>query len=47
MAFPIPVNEPQRLAALRAFDILDTAPEIAYDEIAELAAHVCNCPKQR
>jgi adenylate cyclase len=44
MAFPIPVNEPQRLAALRAFDILDTAPEIAYDEIAELAAHVCNCP---
>jgi adenylate cyclase len=44
MAFPMPVNEPQRLAALRALDILDTTPEIAYDEIAELAAHVCDCP---
>ncbi|HTV31419.1 MAG TPA: adenylate/guanylate cyclase domain-containing protein [Xanthobacteraceae bacterium] len=44
MAFPIPVNEPQRLAALRALDILDTAPEIAYDEIAELAAQICGCP---
>jgi adenylate cyclase len=44
MAFPIPVNELQRLAALRALDILDTAPEIAYDEIAELAAQICGCP---
>jgi len=44
VSFPIPTNEPQRLAALRAFDILDTAPEIAYDEIAELAAQVCRCP---
>jgi adenylate cyclase len=44
MTFPIPVNEPQRLAALRALDILDTAPEIAYDEIAELAAQICGCP---
>jgi adenylate cyclase len=43
MTFPIPVNEPQRLAALRALDILNTAPEIAYDEIAELAAHICGC----
>jgi adenylate cyclase len=44
MVFPTPVNEPQRLAALRAFDILDTAPEIAYDEIVELAAQICACP---
>jgi hypothetical protein len=29
MAFPIPDNEPQWLAALRALDILDTAPELA------------------
>ena len=43
-SFPIPANEPQRLAALRALDILDTAPEIAYDEIAELAAQICGCP---
>jgi class 3 adenylate cyclase len=32
------------LAALRALNILDTAPEIAYDEIAELAAQICCCP---
>ena len=44
MAFPIPFNEPHRLAALRALEILDTAPEIAYDEIAELAAQICGCP---
>jgi adenylate cyclase len=48
VSFPIPGNEPQRLAALRALDILDSAPEIApeiaYDEIAELAAQICRCP---
>jgi adenylate cyclase len=44
MPSPKPANEPQRLAALRALNILDTAPEIAYDEIAELAAHICGCP---
>ena len=44
MSLPIPANEPERLAALRALDILDSAPEIAYDEIAELAAQVCGCP---
>jgi len=32
------------VASLRAFDILDTAPEIAYDEIAGLAAQICCCP---
>ena len=44
MAFPIPVNESQRLVALRALNILDTTPEIAYDEIAGLAAQICGCP---
>ena len=41
---PIPTNESQRLVALRSFEILDTAPEIAYDEIAELTAQICRCP---
>ena len=44
LSSPIPADEPQRLTALRALDILDTAPEIAYDEIAELAAQICHCP---
>jgi adenylate cyclase len=44
LAFPIPVNEPGRLKALRALDILDSPPEAAYDEIAELAAQICGCP---
>ena len=41
---PIPANEPERLTALRALDIMDSPPEIAYDEIAELAAQICGCP---
>jgi adenylate cyclase len=44
LSFPIPANEPQRLAALRALDILDSAPEAAYEEIAEVAAQACQCP---
>ena len=44
LLFPVPDNELQRLAALRALEILDTAPEIAYDEIAALAAQICGCP---
>ena len=43
-SFPIPANEPQRLKALRALDILDSPPETAYDEIAVLAAQICGCP---
>jgi class 3 adenylate cyclase len=42
--FPIPANEPQRLNALHALDILDSGPEMVYDEIAELAAQICGCP---
>ena len=43
MSFPIPANEAKRLATLHSLDILDSAPEIAYDEIVELAAQVCGC----
>jgi len=44
MPSPAPVNETERLAALHALDIVDSAPESAYDEIAELAAQICGCP---
>ena len=44
MATLIPENESERLAALRAYQILDTQPERAYDEVTELAAQVRNGP---
>ena len=44
LPFPTPANEPQRLAALRALAILDSPSEAAYDEIAVLAAQICQCP---
>lgn len=40
----IPANEPERLEAVKSYQLLDTAPEIAYDEITELAAQICQCP---
>ena len=44
MNAPVPENETDRLAALRALGILDTPPEPAYDELTELAAYVCQTP---
>lgn len=37
-------REEERLAALRAYDILDSLPEQPFDDITHLAAHVCNAP---
>lgn len=44
MAIQAPANEADRLVALRSYAILDTGPELAYDEITELAAQICQCP---
>jgi class 3 adenylate cyclase len=44
MTYPVPANEPERAAAVRATGLLDSAPEIAYDDIGELAAQICQCP---
>jgi len=41
---PLPSNEPQRLKTVREYRILDTASEVAYDEITELAAQITQCP---
>jgi serine/threonine protein kinase len=42
---PLPApREEARLAALRRYRILDTDPEQGFDELAALAAHVCNTP---
>jgi GAF domain-containing protein len=37
-------SEAERLAALYAYDILDTPPEPEFDELAHIAAHVCTTP---
>lgn len=37
-------EEPARLAALRAYDVLDTDSEAAFDEIVQLASEICDAP---
>ena len=41
---PIPANDAERLAALRSYGVLDTPPEAAFDDLAALAAHICDTP---
>ncbi|MBD2256094.1 PAS domain S-box protein [Pseudanabaena sp. FACHB-2040] len=41
---PFPDNESSRLAALLQCNILNTAPEEAFDDITRLAAHICQTP---
>lgn len=40
----MPANELGRLEALNNYAIVDTLPEAGFDEIAELAAQICDCP---
>ena len=41
---PLPESEAARLETLRDYRILDTAPETAFDELAELARFACQTP---
>lgn len=41
---PDEAAEAARIEALHRYKILDTAPEFAFDSLAELAATICNCP---
>ncbi len=41
---PFPPDEPQRLDALRRYQILDTAAEDSFDELTRLAAQICKAP---
>jgi PAS domain S-box-containing protein len=40
----LPSNETDRLHALQRYDILDTPPEQAFDDITRLAAQICQTP---
>ncbi len=44
MKAPTPRDEAQRLEALRRYEILDTIPEQAFDDLTLLAAHICGVP---
>jgi diguanylate cyclase (GGDEF)-like protein len=44
MKAPLPANETARLQALSEYQILDTVPEPAYDDLTLLAAQVCDTP---
>jgi diguanylate cyclase (GGDEF)-like protein len=39
-----PSNEAERLAALKRYDLLDTAPEQAYDDLITILSGICNVP---
>lgn len=41
---PIPTNEAQRLRAVRAYEILDTLPEVDFDTLTRVAAHALDTP---
>jgi diguanylate cyclase (GGDEF)-like protein len=41
---PIPQNEPQRLKAVSAMEVLDTGPEVEFDALARVAAHAFSAP---
>jgi PAS domain S-box-containing protein len=44
MKAPLPPDEAARLAALARYDILDTPPEQAFDDLTLLATHVADVP---
>lgn len=44
MAAPKPLDEAARLAALLEYEILDTDPEVGFDDLTLLAASICGAP---
>jgi GAF domain-containing protein len=41
---PLLPDEPQRMDALRSFQVLDTPEEQAYNDLTLLASHICETP---
>lgn len=44
MSYPVPANETERNAAVRSYHIMDSAPDVAFDELTDLAARICAVP---
>ena len=44
MKAPLPPDEKQRLATLQEYAVLDTPAEEIFDDLTELAAHICEAP---
>jgi len=44
MKAPLPKNETKRLKVLWQYDLLDTVPEEVFDDLTDLAAHICEAP---
>ena len=40
----MPLNEEQRMRALKEYNILDTMPEVEYEDITFIASFICNTP---
>ena len=44
MSSPLPENETQRLVSLREYNVLDTGPELGFDDLTLLASNICQTP---
>lgn len=44
MRASLPINEAERLDALRRYGVVDTPPERVYDDLTSLAADICQTP---
>jgi PAS domain S-box-containing protein len=44
MKAALPLQEAQRLQALRAYAVLDTPPESSFDDLVQLASQICQTP---
>ncbi len=44
MSAPVPPNETKRLKVLWQYEVLDTVPEEVFDDLTDLAAHICETP---
>ena len=44
MTVPIPKHETRRLKVLWQYEVLDTVPEEVFDDLADLAANICDAP---